>query len=112
MPPGEGVPELTLAWVGDGDLLRTTPEAFARWLAEPDQESLLGIAQRNLMNFFRTEGWWFKTGTAPVPGELGATSAWVAGSDGTHIAVLHLPRGKGKAEGIARMKAILGLPAK
>lgn len=112
MPAGDGLPAFTPAWVGDGDLLRTTPEAFATWMLDPMNEELLDIARRNLLPFWKTEGWWFKTGTAPVPGEPGATSAWAAGSDGHHVAVLHLPRGKGKAEGLARMKAILGLPPK
>ena len=53
------------------------------------------------------EGWWFKTGTAPIPGEPTATSAWVAGGRGEAIVVLHLPRGTAP-EGLARIREILG----
>ena len=53
-----------------------------------------------------------KTGTGSVPRDASATSAWVVGSNGQVIAVLHLPRGRGKAEGLARFREVLGLPAK
>ncbi|HLP30988.1 MAG TPA: hypothetical protein VK150_06475, partial [Geothrix sp.] len=58
---------------------------------------------------FGKEQWWFKTGTAPVPGDPTATSAWVAGGKGEAIVVLHLPRGRGKQEGLVRIREILGL---
>lgn len=116
LPPGEGLPPLTPAWVGHGDLLRTSPEAFLRWLMEPDKTEVITFGKRYLAGFwvevkdlFGKEGWWFKTGTAPVPGDPSATSAWVAGGRGAALVVLHLPRGKGKPEGLARMREILGL---
>ncbi|WP_243300833.1 hypothetical protein [Geothrix oryzisoli] len=116
MPPGEGLPPLTPAWVGDGDLLRTSPEAFLRWLMEPDQAEVVTFGKRYLagywvefMDLFGKEGWWFKTGTGPVPGEPAATSAWVAGGRGSALVVLHLPRGRGKHEGMVRIREILGL---
>jgi hypothetical protein len=116
LPPGEGLPPLTAAWVGDGDLLRTSPEAFLRWLMEPDKAEVITFGQRFLAGFwvevkdlFGKEGWWFKTGTAPVPGDPAATSAWVAGGRGPVLVVLHLPRGRGKQEGLARIREILGL---
>jgi hypothetical protein len=48
-----------------------------------------------------------KTGTAPVPGSPGATCAWAAGGNGLVIAVLLLPRGHGKQEGLERFRALL-----
>jgi hypothetical protein len=116
LPVGEGIPPLTAAWVGDGDLLRTSPEAFLRWLMEPEQGQVLSFGKRFLAGFwsevkdlFGKEDWWFKTGTAPVPGDPTATSAWVAGGRGEAIVVLHLPRGRGKQEGLVRIREILGL---
>ena len=102
--PGEALPALTGAWVGDGDLLRTSPEAFLRWLADPARAALRGQCARLLKD---RDGWWVKTGTAPVPGDPGATCAWAAGGDGATTAVLRLPRGKGKREGLARFRALL-----
>jgi hypothetical protein len=116
LPQGDSIPEITPPWVGDGDLLRTSPEAMLQWLKDPSQEQLLGQCRRLLLGFFegnfKENSWWMKTGTAPVPGDPGTTSAWVAGSNGRTIAVLHLPRGRGKAEGQARFRALLGIPGK
>jgi len=116
LPPGDTIPDLTPAWIGDGDLLRTSPEAMLEWLLDPTQDQLLSQCRRLLVVGFREQfkldSWWMKTGTAPVPSDPGATSAWVAGSDGETLAVLHLPEGRGKAEGLARFQALLGLPAK
>lgn len=109
------LPELTPEWVGDGTLLRTTPEDMLKWLLEPNQTELRARCRRLLLNFFvetfKDDAWWMKTGTAPVPTDPGATSAWVVGSNGTITAVLHLPRGRGKAEGLARLREVMGLPA-
>lgn len=116
LKPGDGLPALGPEWVGDGDLLRTSPEAMLRWLLDPAQNELLGRCRRLLLNFlketFKDDAWWMKTGTAPVPSEPGATSAWVVGSNGSVTAVLHLPRGRGKAEGEARFREIMGIPTK
>lgn len=116
LPPGDTLPALTPAWVGDGDLLRTSPKAMAEWLADPGQGEVREYAHRYLSGFFTEigdligrEAWWFKTGTAPVPGEPGATSAWVAGGRGGTLAVLHIPRGRGKGEAMARFREIMGL---
>lgn len=115
LPPGETLPAFGPAWVGDGDLLRTTPQAMATWLA--DQEDLLNRCKRLMGGVFDglfTKGaaWWFIPGTALAPGTAAATSAWVAGSDGQTAVVLFLPRGRGPIEGLARMKAVLRSPKK
>jgi hypothetical protein len=117
LPSGDSLPPLTAAWVGDGDLLRTSPDAFLRWLMEPEQAQVVTFGKRFLAGSWvevkellaAKEGWWFKTGTAPVLGDPGATSAWVAGGRGEAIVVLHLPRGRGKQEGMVRIREILGL---
>jgi hypothetical protein len=117
LPTGDTLPEMTQVWVGDGDLLRTSPQAMAEWLADPSQYEVLVRAKRFLGGWWneildKRGTWWFKTGTAPVLGDPTATAAWTAGSDGSTIAVLHLPRGRGKVEGIRRFKEVMGLPIK
>lgn len=116
LPPGDTLPPLTPAWVGDGDLLRTSPEAMLRWLIDPMRSEVIAFCKRYLAGtfiefnaLFGREPWWFKTGTAPVPGEPGATTAWVAGGRGSTVMVLRIPRGRGKQEGLARFKEIMGL---
>lgn len=113
---GDTLPPLSSAWVGQGDLLRTSPEAFLQWLMEPQQSEVVTFGKRflagqwvEMKELFGKEGWWFKTATAPVPGEPSATSAWVVGGNASTIAVLHLPRGKGHEEGLARLREILRL---
>lgn len=116
LPPGDNLPEMTPAWVGDGELLRTSPAAMLEWLMDPSQDVMLVQVKRLLLGFltveFKTDPWWMKTGTAPVLSDPEATSAWVVGSNGRIIAVLHLPRGRGKAEGLARFRTLMGLPPK
>jgi hypothetical protein len=116
LPQGDALPPLTADWVGAGDLLRTSPEAFLRWLMEPEQSGVLNFGKRFLAsywvefkNLMGQEDWWFKTATAPVPGDPSATSAWVVGGLGESLVVLHLPRGRGDQEGLARIREILGL---
>lgn len=113
MPPGEGLPDFGPAWIGDGELLQTSPEAFARWLADPAQDDLISRWRRLSFGFTwgkNTRGrWCMKSGTAPVPGDASASSAWVAGTDGDVVVVLHLPRGKGRSDGFARFREIMGI---
>nr|WP_320131193.1 hypothetical protein [uncultured Holophaga sp.] len=110
MPPGEGAPVMTQAWIGRGDLLRTTPEAMVRWLIEPRRSVLLSRCHRFLGVDFKEAGeWWIKTGTGAVEGDPEATSAWVAGGNRDVVVVLHLPRGRGKVEGEKRFRELMGL---
>jgi hypothetical protein len=108
---GTALPALNPAWVGDGELLPTSPEAFLRWLQAAPQASLRLQARRllSMSGTSNTQGWWLKTGTAPTQ-VRGVTGAWVAGGDGSRLAVLYLPRGRGKAEGLDRFCQLLGLP--
>ena len=115
LPLGDALPPLTAAWVGDGDLLRTSPEAFLRWLLEPEQAQVVNFGKRYLAgmwvamkDLFGKEDWWFMAGTGSVPGDPTATSAWVAGGRGMALVVLYLPHGQGKVEGMARIREILG----
>ena len=115
LPPGDALPALTGAWLGDGDLLRTSPEAFLRWLMEPEQSGVLNFGKRYLAGFWvdmknlmGKEDWWFKTSTGSVPGDPAATCAWVAGGRGMALVVLYLPHGRGKEEARARIRKILG----
>ena len=105
LPPGDGLPTLDAGWVGDGQLLRTSPSAMAAWLADPAQVGVRARCARMLADE-GLRGWWIKTGTGAVLADPTATSAWCAGSDGPRILVLHLPRGHGKVEGLARFRAV------
>ncbi len=116
LKPGESLPPLTAAWVGAGDLLRTSPEAFLRWLMEPEQAEVVNFGKRLLAGhwvevkeLFGKEDWWFQTVTVPVPGEPAASSAWVVGGKGQTLVVLHLSGGRAKPEGLARLRELLGL---
>jgi hypothetical protein len=102
LPPSEALPPLAPPWVGDGGLLRTRADGFATWLADPARAPLRAQCARLLAD---RGGWWVKTGTGPGAPE--ETCAWAAGSDGTRTAVLRLPRGRGKAEGLARFRALV-----
>lgn len=114
LPVGEALPPLTPAWVGEGTLLRTSPEGLLRWLMDPGQGQVVSLASRMLAgywvevkDFLGMESWWFKTATVPVPGDPMATSAWVVAGRGPALVVLHLSRGRGDKEGMARIQEIL-----
>lgn len=112
MPPGNDLPAIEPPWIGDGDLLRTSPQAMLAWLTDPAQEETVHMARRLLLSFvkanYKQNIWWIQTGTAPEG--KGATSAWAVGGNGKVVAVLHLPQGKGKADALARFRAIMLVP--
>ena len=56
---------------------------------------------------FRQNAWWIQAGSAPAPPVPGATSIWAVGSNGQITAVLHLPQGRSRADGLARFRAVL-----
>lgn len=116
LPRGEGLPAFTAAWVGDGDLLRASPLSFLLWLLEPDKAEVLTFGKRHLSGFWvevkdllGREDWWFKTATAPGP--AASTTAWVVGGRGSVVVVFRMPDGKGRPEGLARLRQLLGLGA-
>ena len=116
MPPGERMPAMTGAWVGDGNLLRVSPEGMLAWLMDPGQDPVLRQLSRLLLtaaqDSFKENPWWIMVGTAQVPTELGVSSAWAVGGNGLVLAVLRLPPGKGRAEAMVRFRQLLGLPLK
>ncbi len=109
LPPGDALPVLDAGGVGDGQLLRTSPAAMAAWLADPAQAGVRARCAR-MLGDEALRGWWIKTGTGAVLADPAATSAWCAGSDGPRVLVLHLPRGHGKVEGLARFRAVAAAP--
>jgi hypothetical protein len=104
MPEGDRLPALTPEWIGTGQLLRTRPAAFLRWLADPARAALRARCRRLLPE--GADGW-VKTGTAALPGDPLGTCAWAAGQDGDRLVVLRVPLGRGKREGLARYRALL-----
>ena len=111
LPRGNELPLLGPAWLGAGDLLRTSPEALVAWFEDPSQVEVLSLCHRLLLKATQQDSrktfWWFKTGAAP--GETGPTG-WVVASNGRTLAVLRLPRELPRVEAIARFGALLGLP--
>ncbi len=111
LPPGEELPAIDGSWVGMGDLLRTSPEGMLRWLIDPAQDELLRAARRHLLSFkqynYRKSVWWVQIGSAPVPSVPGANSIWATGNNGQITAVLHLPQGRTRADGLARFRAVM-----
>ncbi len=109
LPDAEGVPDLDASWFGEGDLLRASPEALLRWLADPAQEEAVRLYRRLLLSFmdetFKENAWWFKS-AAPAGG-AGATQAWAVGGNGLVLAVMRLPPGSTREEALARFKAVM-----
>jgi hypothetical protein len=110
LPPGEELPELTMAWAGQGDLLRASPEALLVWLQDPAQAELLSRCRRLLLNFlvetYKPDAWWLKHGTGD------GVAAWVVGSNGYVSAVLRVPRSQGRIADLARFREVMGIGAK
>ena len=115
-PAGQGLPALTAPWVGDGDLLRTSPEAFLRWLVQPENAEVAAFGRRTLAGYWvevnvllGKENWWFKTALARVPGEPAGTRAWVVGGRGATVVVFRASQATSRTEALARLRALLGL---
>jgi hypothetical protein len=107
LAPGERLPTLGTFWVGDGDLLRSSPEDFLAWLEDPRREEL----RRRCARILGSGGTWAKSGTAATAARDGGTAAWAAGETGRGLLVLYLPAGRGKVEGLARFRELAALPA-
>lgn len=115
LPDGDGVPDLGLAWFGQGDLLRTSPYALLTWLVDPSQEETVRLYRRLFLSFydglFKDNAWWVDPEVAAAPG--GLQQAWAVGGNGAVTAVLRLPPGSTRAQAQARFLAILiGQPKK
>ena len=113
-PDEEGVPELDMDWFGEGDLLRTSPDALMRWLVDPAQEATLRLYRRLVLTTYdETFGknvWWIDPELAPVTGAPGASQAWAVGGNGVVLAILRLPPGSTRTEAQARFLAIMAPP--
>jgi len=116
LPFSEHLPDFSTAWVGQGDLLRSSPEAFLRWLKAPGNEEVISFGKRCLAGYwvefrdlFGKEGWWFKTASVSHPGVPAQTIGWVVGGRGPLVAVLRIPKGRGEVEGLRRFRQLLGI---
>jgi len=116
VPEGEELPPLGLEWFGEGDLLRTSPDAFLNWLLDPAQEESVRLFRRLVLNFidetFKKNAWWIDAEVAPVSGVPGASQAWAVGGNELVIAVLRLPPGSTRAQAFARFTTIMTGPKK
>ena len=116
MPPGEDLPEMNPSWVGAGTLLRSSPDGLLTWLLDPAQDELVRRVRRLALNTiqenFQPEAWWILVNAAPVPIGSGRSCLWAVGGNGSLLAVLRLPDGKTRADGLARFHAIMMMPVK
>ncbi|HLO68867.1 MAG TPA: hypothetical protein VK188_17720 [Holophaga sp.] len=109
VPPGEALPALDATWFGEGDRLRTSPDALARWLADPAQEEALRLYRRLFLSFldqtFKEHAWWFDA--VEVKEADGTTRGWAVGGNDLVTAVLRLRPGTTAAQAKARFMAVL-----
>ena len=114
IPPGNGLPAISPDWVGDGELLRTSPEAMLTWLLDPAQDETVRHCKRLLTTFknynYAENAWWIKAAYAAEGTEAPVGRAWAVGSNGQITAVLRLPRGGGWADAMRRFREILMVP--
>jgi hypothetical protein len=111
LPEGNDVPDLTLAWVGEGDLLRTSPEALLRWLMDPGQEFAVRLYRRCLLSVydesFKKNAWWIDAETTPAAGAPGKFQGWAVGGNELVLAVLRLPPGTTRQDAQNRFLTVL-----
>ena len=110
-PPTAIPPAAIGSWIGEGDLLRTSPAQLLAWLLEPERSEVLTLARRFLSGFFvefrdllGKESWWFLPIQVPGVPE-GAT--WVVAGHGQTLAVYRRTGPQPLQEGLARFKALL-----
>ncbi len=111
MPDGEGLPPLSMAWFGEGDLLRTSPADLLKWLQDPGQEEVVRLYRRLMLSFydesFKDNAWWVDAATTPAVGDPNATQAWAVGGNSLVLAVLRLPPGSTRAQALARFRTVM-----
>lgn len=104
--PSAGGP-LAPAWMGQGDLLRTTAFGMVQWFMDPMNGGAGMAAMRHMRptaSLLASPGgvWWIDAVEIP-----GTPEAWVVGSDARTFAVMRLPNSQGKAADVARFKAVM-----
>lgn len=105
-----GALAITPEWVGQGELLRTSPKALMQWLTEARQELLLLRCRRHLQGYiqryYRNDDWWtFATQSQSQAKE----HTWVLGGNGVLLAVLRMDAAKDQKSAVERFKQVLGI---
>jgi hypothetical protein len=108
LPKGEELPSFGLEWAGDGDLLRSSPAALARWLADPAQEPTESMFRRYGAGFFEGDmgdyqGWAY-VGRAGTGTDV---CTWVAGGQRGRAAALRIPGTPGREAALKRFRELL-----
>jgi hypothetical protein len=104
-PKGDKLPAFDLAWVGEGDLLRSSPEQMAAWLVDPAQDGHWGFFKRYGSGFFEGEVGDFKGWVYLGRAEAGGQAwTWVAGGQSGHVAVLRMPGTLDRAAALKRFR--------
>lgn len=106
-----GIPGME--WLGQGPDLQTHPAHFLNWFIAPHQEELVNRCRKLLLGFFgslaKEQGWWYFPTEIRTRESEEIQGTWVLGTNGQISALLRLPKGKNRQEGLARFKALLGL---
>lgn len=109
LPKDGPLPEFTPEWMGRGNLLQSSPEAFMAWLADSSSQGVLTQCREFLTGFFTvtfdTRKWWFKPGVC-------SQGTWVLAGDGKSQALLFIPMPETSKDAVQRMKEVLGLAKK
>ena len=108
--PKEGpLPDITPEWMGRGDLLQASPEAFLGWLGTPENATALRMPREFLKGFFAvaldSRKWWFKPGVC-------SQGTWVLAGDGQSAALLFMTMPQTPKEAVARIQEALGIGKK
>lgn len=111
LPKGEDLPAFGPDWVGEGDLLRASPDVLARWLADPEQEPAESLFRRYGSGFFEGDvgdyqGWTY-VGRAGNP-----AVTWVTGGRRGRVAVLRMPGALKREEALGRFRELVRAAAR
>lgn len=107
-PRGEELPAFGMEWAGEGELLRASPAALARWLADPAQEPAESMFRRYGAGFFEGDvgdyqGWTYvgRAGTGPE------ACTWVAGGLRGGAAALRMTGAPSRDQALKRFRELL-----
>ncbi|HET8715148.1 MAG TPA: hypothetical protein VFM16_04950 [Holophagaceae bacterium] len=106
VPKDGPLPDFTPDWMGRGDLLQASPQAFLAWLADPENQPVLTQVREMLKGFFASAAdsrtWWFKPAAC-------SQGTWVLAGDGQSAAVLFIAMPELPQDAVRRMQELLGL---